>query len=196
YGMAVAGTSAPASGGEHLISHYLDMTHYAFGESNDLHGCQVGVGTHVAAAIYDRLMAFDMAKLDVDARVLRLLPWPQYEQDLRRRFRTLADSVIPEARDTYPTPERLRERLVGLKARWPELMGELRPCLRSAASIRDDLKAAGCPATFSEINVTSERARRAIVDAKDIRGRYTILHFCWDLGVLHEWADRVLPEAL
>jgi len=34
------------------------------------------------------------------------------------------------------------------------------------------------------------------VDAKDIRGRYTILHFCWDLGVLHEWADAVLPEAL
>lgn len=196
YGMAVAGTSAPASGGEHLISHYLDMTHYAFGESNDLHGCQVGVGTRVAAAIYDRLMAFDMAKLDVEARVHRLVPWAQYEQDLRRRFRSLADSVIPEARDTYPTPERLRERLVALKARWPELKALLRPALRPAAAIVEDLSAAGCPSTFSEINVTPERGRRAIVDAKDIRGRYTILHFCWDLGVLHEWADGVLAEAL
>jgi glycerol dehydrogenase-like iron-containing ADH family enzyme len=72
----------------------------------------------------------------------------------------------------------------------------LQPCLRPASAIRADLKAAGCPTTFREINVTPERARRSIVDAKDIRSRYTILHFLWDLGVLHEWAEAVLPEVM
>ena len=196
YAMAVAGTSSPASGGEHLVSHYLDMTHYAFGEPNDLHGCQVGVGTLVAAALYERLMAFDMAALDVEARVKRLVPWPEYEQDIRRRFRSLADSILPEARDTYPTPEQHRKRLLDLKARWPELKAMLQPCLRPVSAIRADLKAAGCPTTFREIAVTPERARRSIVDAKDIRSRYTILHLLWDIGVLHEWADAVLPEVI
>jgi glycerol-1-phosphate dehydrogenase [NAD(P)+] len=196
YAMAVAGTSSPASGGEHLVSHYIDMTHYAFGEPNDLHGCQVGVGTLVAAALYDRLMAFDMAALDVEARVKRLVPWPEYEQDIRRRFRSLADSILPEARDTYPTPEQHRKKLLDIKARWPQLRAMLQPCLRPAAAIRADLKAAGCPTTFREIGVVPERARRSIVDAKDIRSRYTILHFLWDLGVLHKWADAVLPGVI
>jgi glycerol-1-phosphate dehydrogenase [NAD(P)+] len=196
YSMAVAGTTSPASGGEHLVSHYLDMTHYAFGEPNDLHGCQVGVGTHVAAALYERLMAFDIASLDVEARIRRLVPWPQYEQDLRNRFRGLADAVLPEAREMHLTPDQLRKRLMDLKARWPELAAKLRPGLRPASAIRDELTAAGAPTTFSEIGVTPERARRAIVDARDIRARYTILHLCWDLGVLQEWAEAILPEAM
>ena len=196
YAMAVAGTSSPASGGEHLVSHYIDMTHYAFGEPNDLHGCQVSIGTLVAAGLYDKLMAFDMATLDVEARLKRLAPWPEYEQDIRGRFRGLADSILREAHDTYPTPEQHRRRLLDIKARWPGLKAMLQPCLRPASAIRADLKAAGCPTTFREIHVTPERARRAIVDAKDIRSRYTILHFLWDLGVLHEWADAILPEVV
>jgi glycerol-1-phosphate dehydrogenase [NAD(P)+] len=194
YAMAVAGTSAPASGGEHLISHYLDMTHYAFGESNDLHGCQVAVGTRTAASLYDRLMAFDVAGLDVEARVRRLVPWPRHEQDLRTRFGKLTDAIIPETRQIYPTPDQLRQRLSDFKARWPALKERLRPGLRSEAEIFRDLKAAGCPATFSAIGVTPERARRSIVDAKEIRARYSILHLCWELGVLEMWADAVLAE--
>ena len=66
--MAVAGTSAPSSGGEHLISHYLDMTHYAWGWPADLHGCQVGVATLTTAALYEKLLALDLSKIDLAQR--------------------------------------------------------------------------------------------------------------------------------
>jgi len=53
--MAMAGTSSPASGGEHLISHYLDMTApFEPGGPREpmLHGEQVGAATAVTTRLY------------------------------------------------------------------------------------------------------------------------------------------------
>jgi glycerol-1-phosphate dehydrogenase [NAD(P)+] len=191
FSMAVAGTSAPASGGEHLISHYLDMTHYAFGEPADLHGCQVGVGTRVAALIYERLLAFDPRRVDIDARVKRLIPWPEYERELARRFGKLTDAVRPHARDGYPTPAALRARLQALTEGWDRITAPLRAGMRSAAAITRDLQDAGCPTTFGEMQVAPERARRSVTHSKDIRARYTVLHLCWELGMLDAWAEDI-----
>jgi glycerol-1-phosphate dehydrogenase [NAD(P)+] len=192
FGMALAGTSAPASGGEHLISHYLDMTHYAFGEPNDWHGCQVGVGTRVAAALYEKLLAAGPGGVSVAARVAALAPWPRYERELRERFGALSEAVLPCAREAYPSRRELRGRLERLREQWDALAAALRPGLRPAAAIREDLAAAGCPTTFAEIGVTRERARRAVLHAKDIRARYTVLHLLWEMGVLEAWADEAL----
>lgn len=56
FSMVIAGTSSPASGGEHLLSHYLDM--YAYNKGREpfaYHGVQVGVGVVIVAGIYERL---------------------------------------------------------------------------------------------------------------------------------------------
>jgi glycerol-1-phosphate dehydrogenase [NAD(P)+] len=196
YAMALAGTSAPASGGEHLVSHYLDMVHYAFGEPNDLHGCQVGVGTRVASALYERVLAWRPETLDVDARVAALAAWPDYERGLRARFGMLAEAVIPYARDGYPTPDVLRKRLQRVKSEWTTLTAQLGKGMRTPAQILAELQAAGCPTTFAAINARPERARQAVLWGRDIRSRYTILHFCWDIGMLESWADEILPELL
>ena len=45
--MEIAGNSAPASGSEHLISHYLD----SFAEKPQLHGLQVGVATYLMSLV-------------------------------------------------------------------------------------------------------------------------------------------------
>jgi glycerol dehydrogenase-like iron-containing ADH family enzyme len=55
----MARTSAPASGGEHLISHALDMISSLDGRPHDLHGRQVGVGTILAAELYSRALAIE-----------------------------------------------------------------------------------------------------------------------------------------
>lgn len=196
YAMALAGTSAPASGGEHLISHYLDMVHYAFGEPNDLHGCQVGVGTRVAAALYERVLAWQPATLDIDARVAALVAWPDYERELRTRFGALSEAVLPYTQAGYPEPEVLRKRLRRVKAEWPALVTPLGKGMRSPAQVLAELRSAGCPTTFAAIGVRPERARQAVLWSKDIRDRYTILHFCWEIGMLEPWANEILPTVL
>jgi glycerol-1-phosphate dehydrogenase [NAD(P)+] len=57
--MTLVGTSAPASGGEHLLSHTLDMVASMRGHEHDLHGRQVGVGTLLSAALYERVLSID-----------------------------------------------------------------------------------------------------------------------------------------
>ena len=49
--MTITGTSSPASGGEHLISHTLDMLANRDHKTHDLHGRQVGVASILMAAM-------------------------------------------------------------------------------------------------------------------------------------------------
>ena len=65
--MTLVGSSAPASGGEHLLSHTLDMFSDAKGWDHDLHGRQVGLGVVLAAGLYERVF-------DVDEPALVCLP--------------------------------------------------------------------------------------------------------------------------
>jgi len=56
--MTIAGASSPASGGEHLLSHYLDISAVGSGawrREPRLHGEQVAVGTLVSLALYRRI---------------------------------------------------------------------------------------------------------------------------------------------
>jgi glycerol-1-phosphate dehydrogenase [NAD(P)+] len=194
YAMSLAGTSSPASGGEHLISHYLDMMHHALGEPHDLHGCQVGVATVVTASLYERLLTWDPSDLDIGQRVAELAPWPDYEVSFRAEFGPLAEAVMPYAREGYPLPETLRTRLTRVREDWPTLMPRLRQGMRSAAEILRDLQDAGCPSSFAEIGCSPQRARRAVLLSKNIRPRYTILHLCWELGLLQPWVDGILQS--
>ena len=57
--MGVTGSTAPASGMEHAVSHLLEMAATATGETSpsgqSLHGEQVGVASIVAAATWARV---------------------------------------------------------------------------------------------------------------------------------------------
>lgn len=192
--MSVAGSSSPASGGEHLISHFIDMTAIAYGEPHDFHGCQVGVGTVTTAFLYEKLQEMDPESIDIDARVEALLPWEEYEALLKERFDILFDAVVKHARPAYPSPEELRSRLQRLKEGWQFLETKVARTLRTSQSLKEELLSAECPVRFQELDVAKERAFRAITHSKDIRNRYTILHLAWELGLLDAWANQALED--
>jgi len=194
FGMALAGSSSPASGAEHLISHYLDMAHFAWGEPHDLHGCQVGVATITTAAMHEKLVALTPDAFDVDALVAAHIPWEAYEKVLRKRFGPISETMVKQARPMYPTAAQLADRLSRLKSEWHSILDDVRAVLRPARDIQAELASAQCPVTFSDIGVTPERARNAIIYSKDIRSRYTVLHLAWELGLLETWADEVLAQ--
>lgn len=192
--MQAAGSSMSASGGEHLISHYIDMTAAAFGESHDFHGCQVAVGTIATSRLYEYVRALDPRDIDVDALVAAHPDWPTWEATLRERFGALANSVLPHARKIYTEPDVLRARLTKLVAEWDSIMEDAGRTLRAADDLRDELVSAQCPVTFPEIGVERDRAWRAVHDCKDIRARYTILHLAGELGVLRDFTDRFIAS--
>lgn len=88
--MIVAGTSRPASGSEHEISHAID----AVLGGRAMHGAQVAFGCIFSVALYDE---------DTDAfrERLRTLGLPQHPSDLRMSDQELLD-VLLAAPDTRP----------------------------------------------------------------------------------------------
>lgn len=53
--MGLAGNSRPASGAEHMLSHYWEMKVIARGENPELHGIKVGIATPVIAEVFDEM---------------------------------------------------------------------------------------------------------------------------------------------
>ena len=193
--MQAAGNSGPASGGEHLISHYIDMTSVAFGESHDFHGCQVAVGTIVTSRLYEYLAAQDPAGFDIEARVAALPSWEEKSAAIDRDFGPLAPAVREHARKIHPTPEALRARLTRLRDNWDSIIADVSTTLRPSSELEAELISAQCPTRFPEIGVARERARRAVVLSRDIRARFTILHLAADLGLLEPFADLEMARA-
>ncbi len=189
--MTQAGSSAPASGAEHLISHYLDMTR-GLTDAGDLHGCQVGVATITTAAFYEQLLALKLDRdLDIPGLTASHRSWAEVQGDLQDHFGGLATAMLPQARRRCLSRVQLSERLTHLQSEWLSIQVELTPLLRPSASVYEQLRAAGAPVSFSNLGVEPARARAAVRFGRHIRARYTILDLLSEIGLLEEWIDTL-----
>lgn len=53
--MGLIGISRPASGAEHMLSHFWEMAVIARGENPELHGIKVGIATPIIARVFDEM---------------------------------------------------------------------------------------------------------------------------------------------
>jgi glycerol-1-phosphate dehydrogenase [NAD(P)+] len=193
--MVVAGSSSPASGGEHLLSHYWDMTAHWYGRQEHLHGAQVGVATLVTATLYEKLRQLEPQHIDVAALQRQYPDWASLAQTLRQVHGPLGEEVVAEARKKYlPVAQKALE-WRQIVEQWDVLWEALTPILVPAAHIRELLLAAGAPTTIRELGISPAELRAAYLHARDIRGRYTVLDFAHDLGVLEALCDEVLTAS-
>ena len=181
--MTMAETSSPSSGGEHLISHSLDMMSSVDGRPHDLHGRQVGVGTILAAEIYRRVLAADRPQ------------WREPTVRIDRPFwGRLADEVATAYQQKIP---RLQAAAAALSdgETWDAIRRELPPLLRRPESIRDCLRRAGAAHLAEDIACDRARLLGALLHAHEIRDRFTILDVALLAGVM-PWAAGEIVESL
>ena len=193
YSMAMAGTSAPASGGEHLISHYWDMEqHCQDQELLELHGTQVGIATWISSLLFERLASLDVTK-SLQGRQPPLEGVPQ--ETTRKQHPALTEDVCREVHEQLTAKQKVGEDLVRewdvIREKWPAIREILRASCPSSASVETTLRAAGCVLKPSEIGVSRERLIRTISRCREIRNRYVALDLMADLGVLEKWAIEV-----
>jgi len=184
--MTLMGSSTPASGGEHLLSHTLDMMAETRGESHDLHGRQVGIGTLLSAALFERVLAVESP----DAGVLP----PEVDE----AFWTVP-AVASSVRQQYAA-KRPRLVLLGEKIRWRDLWDQARARVaaevKPPATILDWLTRAGGAACATDIGCSRQRIREAILHMHEIRKRPTIIDLAWLTGVLPDALDDILDRWL
>jgi glycerol-1-phosphate dehydrogenase [NAD(P)+] len=182
--MTLQGSSLPASGGEHLISHALDMRATAEGVAHDLHGRQVGLGTIFAAALYERALAIDAPRWRTEP-----LPFD------RARWGTIADSV---AAHHHKQSARMRAAVERLQAgdTWQRVRAALSPMLPGARWVKDVLVKAGAAHRVADLGIDRERFLWAVKNGAQIRERFTSLDLGWAVGLLPDAAEEIVDEYL
>jgi glycerol-1-phosphate dehydrogenase [NAD(P)+] len=184
--MTLVGTSAPASGGEHLLSHTLDMMTAVRGGTHDLHGRQVGLGALLSAELYQRVLA-------IDNPVLRDVP-PAVDGEFWT-VPSVAEAVHGQYEAKRPAVAQLRQRLADRQT-WDRLRAKLATEVRPPETIRDWLRRAGAAASIHDIGCSRERIRAAILHMHEIRKRFTIVDLAWLLGILPGAVDDLIDQWL
>jgi glycerol-1-phosphate dehydrogenase [NAD(P)+] len=182
--MTIIGTSAPASGGEHLLSHTLDMMSGIDGALHDLHGRQVGLGTIFASALYDRIFKIETPVCH------------SYPSDIDSTFwGPLAGNIRQEYQQKLPMLRTIHEKLTDGKT-WGEFLAAARQQVRSPAQIKNCLKTAGAAHTIAGIGCSRERLLAAALHTHQIRKRPTNIDLAWILGILPGAAEEIIDRWL
>jgi len=174
-GMTVCGGSYPASQGEHLISHYLDMRAGA-GTPQSLHGEQVAVATLTMARLQE-------AMIDAPAPVLRAT-----QADLRALQDHFGRDVGAACWCDF-APKRLDAAKAALltqrvASEWPTVQRDARAVRIPAARLVSIMRRAGGPVCAADIGIDDATWHAAVRHARFLRDRFTFLDLADDAGVL------------
>ena len=185
--MSFALISRPASGSEHHISHFWEMRFLTEGRKPVLHGTKVGVGTILSLRLYQKLLAesVDFQWARAHAASFDRKAW---EAVVRKGFGPAAEGVLELEKTARKNDAALHgERICRIQEHWPELTEEMRrlPDAERVQSLLRKMDAAVSPA---DLGIDRELTREAILLAKEVRDRYTILQLLWDLGLLERYA--------
>ncbi len=175
FGMTICGGSYPASGGEHLISHYVDMMAPA-DLPRSLHGEQIGVTTLSMARLQERMLSGGPPRVRA----------PLVTEDaLKEHF---GGAV---GRDCWRefAKKRLDEAAAGalnrrLEERWDEIRARISAVAVPVERLEAVLKRARAPAAPEALHWPREFYVEAIRHARFIRDRYTFLDLAADSGAL------------
>ena len=142
-GMSFTKTSRPASGTEHILSHFWECKKLLKGELSDFHGRKVGVATLLIMEEYKKLLQKESVKAKREVN-----DW----QDILFHYGALKDEVIK-----LNTPDTITDSIAPetIEKNW-EKIRRIILSVPSADEIRAAMIKAGCPLTNKEIAVTDE----------------------------------------
>lgn len=171
FGMTICGGSYPASQGEHLISHYIEM----MGSHDDdahLHGEQIAVTTLVMARLQEALLAGAPPRLKASSVTLAGLT-SHFGDALGRECMV---EIMPKLL-TETQADELNEKLERV---WPSLTGDLGRMMRPARQIEAALGRCGAPTGYAGLGLAHDFFANAVAHAREIRNRYTFLDVAAD----------------
>ena len=187
--MTVTGTSAPASGAEHLISHTLDILAGRDRLRHDLHGRQVGVCSILMAALYEKVMAIDK---------------PLFRKPLTQVDETFWGELTPVVESEYQKKLPRMDQALELLTRpdtWNALRSHVAPHLIPARKLKQCLETAGAAHRYADIRFNQIPLPRdffvsVVCHANQMRSRFTILDLAAMLGILDEEIETLIKRWL
>lgn len=182
--MLMAGSSSPASGGEHLISHYIDMKSALNGTPHDLHGAQVGVATLHCLRLWEKVIALDPDRVDAVA-CANAQPG---DAEVRAAIQeTWGEAVSGEVLEQWAEKSRgragIQSELERFCAEHAVLAGAVAHDVLPAKTVEAAIAAAGGPTRPDELDASIDDYNAALIHARYIRSRFTVLDLAAELRI-------------
>jgi len=172
FGMTTAGGSYPASQGEHLISHYLEMMKRA-DEPDVYHGEQIGVAAIEMASIQDAFLVRDQPPVFAPSTITKADVIAHFGPVLGEAcWRELSPKLVDEERAAA-----LNERLAST---WPAIRARISATTIAPERIAGVLEGAGAVTAPSQLGYSEDLWASAVIHAREIRDRYTFLDLLAD----------------
>ena len=172
--MAYVGNSRPASGSEHHLSHYFEIVGIERGEDYLAHGIDVCFSAIETAKLREKLLAIkDISAyshhFDKDA----------YEKEIRRIYGSISDEVIAlqNKMGWYGI-----DRIPVYREKWEEIRKILSDCPSSAKMLALCEKVGLNYDDYLSL-YGKDKIADALLYAKDLKDRYTVLWMNYDLNV-------------
>lgn len=165
-GMYIAGGSYPASQGEHLIHHYMEMM---FGNkyTHTFHGEQIAVTSISSARLQQDIL--NLETLEINPTYYREKPvMKHFGEERGKKF--LEECSKKEISESKATEINKR-----LKTEWPKIKQEIFKIHRSAAEIENIIKKVQGPFTYKHLGWDHNDYSAAIRNALFMRDRFTFL---------------------
>lgn len=194
--MGIAGTTAPASGMEHTVSHLIEMAMNKRGLDAAFHGAQVGACTIVSAVLWDKVLAH----LRTQSHPRFLHPSAEaMEERVGAAFAEL-DPSGAMADECWRLYSRKLERwsavrdLVG-SLDWSELDAKVAPLLGRPRDLVESIDSAGAPTRFGRLDppVQPDLVRWALENCHLMRDRFTVADLAFFLGI---WSKTHVEDLL
>lgn len=164
--MSYVGNSRPASGSEHHLSHFFEITGILDKRPYFSHGIDVAYSSVITADVRKKLLE--------SAPLKRAFDKADYEANIRRIYTTSADGILElqykigaDHRDT-PAEEK-----------WEEVKTVLRECPTSQ-EFEEMLSTVGLTMDRFWDMYGEEKVADAVLYAKDLKDRYTVLNLNYD----------------
>lgn len=168
------GTSRPASGSEHLLSHFWEMMHHRRAESTVLHGAKVGVGTVLTAERYAAIRTLRREDVASHIKTARLPSRQDEASAIQLTFGSAAEDVsqhyLPFLDSIADNWAQIQQKILDQWAYVSEIAAMVPP----ADHIARLLEQAGAPSAPAELGLAEPEVRQALQLSRYLRGRFTV----------------------
>lgn len=183
YCMLDFGSSRPASGAEHHLSHYWEMKLLQEGRPAILHGAKVGVATALVAGLYAQLR--DLSREEAADRLeAAALPLRAAEEAaIRAAYDDLADDIMAEHANFLKLDEAAYDAIKRkILDNWDEIQAIARQ-VPPPEQIVQWLEQVGGPTTVAELGLSEQEQALALANGHYLRDRFTMRKLARVLGI-------------
>ncbi|RAK07203.1 glycerol-1-phosphate dehydrogenase [NAD(P)+] [Halanaerobium saccharolyticum] len=183
--MMMVGSSRPASGTEHHISHFFDMYAGIFGEHVPTHGIKVGTAALISSHYYLKLLETDFSQFEINHdREAR-------EKEIKEAYLDKAEGIL-ELLDQRWEHDLITES--DLLAAEEEIKNNIRKFEQYLLSVETILEDFGFFEREDVKNLNRDWLKKAVNHCFEIRFRYTISTLLRQVRMLDQWGEEGIAK--